>query len=189
LAFLGTPAGLRKHLQTWGIEPSPAYLAPSFFVTFWLYDSYPLELTGEVVELMLGLGFLLSLLQIGRRFEPQKSLLRLRTDLAVSWAATLLIGFVVPSLTIAARGVDPAKIRSTEWEVGALRLDFLNLSGRAGRVATKCGQHKRMYSYVEKYGESRLLERTFAALQEEGLEEDRAGVCLLVRAQPEARLD
>ena len=71
-------------------------------------------------------------------------------------------------------GMDPAKIRSTEREIGALRLDFLNLSGRAGRLATKCGQHKRVYSYVEKYGESKLLERTFAALQKEGLEEERA---------------
>ena len=58
---------------------------------------------------------------------------------------------------------------AAQKELHALRTDFQH-----ERVKTRCGVHKRAYTFRAEYGQSYLSEGTFAGLEHGGLEDKRA---------------
>ncbi len=151
-------------------------LAPAFLVSFYTYQAYPFKFTGEVVELMLGMAFLFAALHAaethgGRADESGRRLGRLALVVAIIGA----LGLSAAALSRRQRGADPAILEAVAAETAALESDFLTMARRnRGRSVTKCGLHKRVFSFVEKYDTDYLYEGAFAALTEQGLPEERA---------------
>jgi hypothetical protein len=66
-------------------------------------------------------------------------------------------------------------LTAAQTEAAALKRDFLFMASQnGGRSRTRCGVHKRVYSFVEKYDTDYLYEGVFAALTAQGLPQDRA---------------
>ena len=153
-----------------GIVAAPLALSPAFLATFLAYEWYPWKFTGEWVELMLGLGFLFSALVVtrgSRGAEAGRGTSAMR--ILASWLVVASLAAVSDLAVRRQRDSDPRNIRAAESEVEALRRDF-----ESGHVFTKCGLHKRLYTFVEQYDQGHLLEGAFSALVAQGLPEKRA---------------
>ena len=157
--------GLGGFLRKIGVVAPPLWLAPAYLVTGIAYITYPLRFTGEWVELMLGFCFLFSALALP---DQRRDLARVGTSVAM-WAAVIVVGIGFATLTRIQRDSDPDNLRAAQSELEALRRDFV-----ARRAYSSCVTHKRLYTFVEQYGEDGLLEGEFAALTQQGLPEDRA---------------
>lgn len=177
LPLLSLPAALRRLLARLGVVAPSILLLPAFAGTAYLYIDYPLGHSGEWVEMMLGLGFLFSALPMLERFSGRAR----RSDDRVVATRPALIAFVVAcglglataALSRAGRDSDPAIVQAASVEVRALAADF-----EAGRARSRCNLHKRVYTFVEEYGQSGLYDGSFAALTMQGLPESRAAFFL-----------
>jgi hypothetical protein len=158
------------------VAPAPT-LAPGFLAAYWAYESYPWTHTGEWVEMMLGLGFLFSVLLIARRFrsgEPSSSFLaRPPVAVAVSCLAVLGLGVASAAYSRGVRAARPEVLAAARTELEALRRDFAS-----GEVRVRCNVHKRIYSFVEKYDQDYLYGGEYSRLVDRGLPEERAGFFL-----------
>jgi hypothetical protein len=161
--------GIGRMLKATGIVAPPAAMIPSFLIVFLTYQFYPWKHSGEWVELMLGLAFLFVALA-GPEEQDEKP------GMTAS-VRTLMIGFLVVAVLGAAtagasrfyRNALPHNVEAAKQEIAALRADF-----ERRRAGSRCGVHKRLYTYVQKYKETYLLEGAFAQLQAQGLPEERA---------------
>ncbi len=138
------------------VTPSP-WLIVSFLAMFLVYSWYPWSHTGEWVELTMAFGFAYAAL-----FECASASSVTRKTLIVF--ATI---WVLAALTVAvvryAHVVDPERLAMARQEVDALRTDFAS-----GRVHTRCGIHKRLYTFVNEYQQAYLLRGEFSRLLESG---------------------
>lgn len=169
LPLLGLARPVRKFVTRHGPAVSPLGLIPAFAVTYWIYDDYPWRFSGEIVELMLGLGFLFACLPLiaSTRPLPAKVVPRLLAALGT----TALLGFASHLYSDSSGASDAQNIASARSELEALARDF----ERRGRPISSCGNHKRVFSWGEKYGRlDELAEGRFAGLVEQGLPEARA---------------
>ena len=89
--------------------------------------------------------------------------------LMIAWLAVVLLGVSTAGASRFYRNALPENVDAARQEVEALRSDFEDR-----RVRTRCGVHKRLYTYVQKYEQTHLLEGAFARLQTQGLPEERA---------------
>ncbi|HEY5622666.1 MAG TPA: hypothetical protein VIV14_02820 [Gammaproteobacteria bacterium] len=173
-----------------GVSAPPIGLIPAFAATLVVYVVYPWDYTGEVVELMLGFGFLfaaLDLVAVTRRgkapfFADEAGRSPIRSDAALSARAVLSTAAVVAALGVATAaaartrgGGDEGTLHRAQAELAALRQDFL-AAARAGegRYATRCNLHKRVYTYAKKYRAKFLASGEWTALVSQGLPEQRA---------------
>ncbi len=124
---------------------------------FLVYSWYPWSHTGEWVELTMAFGFAYAAL-----FECASASSVTRKTLTV-----FAIIWVLAALTVAvvryAHAADPERLAMTRQEVDALRTDFAS-----GRVHTRCGIHKRLYTFVNEYQQAYLLRGEFSRLLESG---------------------
>lgn len=164
-ALAAVPAVGRAFERVGILAPSLG-LIPAFAATYILYETYPWKYSGEAVELMLGLAFLMAVL--------------VRTA-ARTWALAVATGLVMlAALANAALGrierfASSQFAQLAQAEADALRRDFLELAARNhGKLVTRCDLHKRVYSYERKYREPYLYEGAFAGLKKQGLPEARA---------------
>ncbi|HSD70758.1 MAG TPA: hypothetical protein VLB07_14460 [Woeseiaceae bacterium] len=150
-------AGLVRPLRGWlerlrFVLPPPG-LIPAFGITAVIYAVYPADLTGEWVECAMGLAFLFA-----ARWEPDGASFR---PLAV---ATLLVaGCSVGTALVLdrIRPQDDARAASAKLEIAALVADF-----DSPRLHTRCGIHKRLYTFMVEYGQPYLRQGEFAQLAE-----------------------
>ncbi|MEM7356161.1 MAG: hypothetical protein AAF657_35425 [Acidobacteriota bacterium] len=173
LPLLAWMAPLRRLLATAAIVVPPLALAPAFFATYYFYEDYPWSLSGEWVELMLGLGFLFAALAaldrdgVGARIERARS--RPIQVIVVAWATVIALGVAQASLSRVLRRANPEMIETARGELEALKRDFLS-----GKVRTRCSRHKRLYTFKEQYNQDYLVQGEFAALTDQGLPDERA---------------
>lgn len=154
-------------LARWGVFSPPWELIPSFLAMFVLYQIYPWKFSGEVVELMLGLTLLVSALSTWDRSAILGDWPVAPTASRVGMAASLVVVLGVSSAAASSHllPVDPMKIEAARLETDALRADIREIArGEGDLAAGTCGLHKRLYSFVEKYGKSELREGSFADL-------------------------
>jgi hypothetical protein len=173
LPVLALLPGLREILRRLGMEAPPLALAPAFLAAYVLYVKYPWTHTGEWVELMLGLGFLFAAL-LGLRRYPRAPATRLTTAhpalvLAASWLLVLALGAANAAASRRLVSRHPEAIAAARGEALALKRDFLTR-----QLPTKCGLHKRIYTYKEQFHQDYLLEGAFSRLTAQGLPEARA---------------
>ena len=176
LPILALLPGLRRLLPKIGIVAAPWALIPAFGASLYLYNDYPWDFTGEVVELTMGLAFLFAGLHA---YQNLGGLSRTKVSRLASVPIALLLvgllGWANASVSSGQRSANPEVLATTRAEIEALRRDFQAMAdANRGRLATKCGLHKRIYTYVEQYGKDELLRGTFASLTAQGLPEDRA---------------
>lgn len=169
LALARPIAGLLRRL---GVVAAPWALVPSFAATFWFYQAYPWSFSGEWVELMLGLGFLVSALAAANRLRAERWAVwggRPVTVLVAAWIVVIGLGTVQAALSRLLRSSSPELVAAAQAETEALKQDFLS-----GQVETRCNRHRRLYTFKEAYGQDYLLEGEFARLTTQGLPEERA---------------
>lgn len=134
------------------VAPSPMLIV-GFLAMFVVYTWYPWGHTGEWVELTMAYGFAYAALfgtESGR--SVTKSLL-------IIFAAIWALAVLTVSAVRYAHGVDPERVDLVRLEVDALGKDFAS-----GRLHTRCGIHKRLYTFVKEYQQPYLLEGDFARL-------------------------
>lgn len=173
LPLLSLFGPLQRLLTRAGVVPPPAGLVPAFAATYLVYDIYPWRFSGEWVELMLGAGFLLSLLPgispataTGSRMRP--------AGIAVGlWVLAVALGLATSAVSRAQRDAHPEILQAARVEVAALQRDF-----ESGRVRSRCNLHKRLYTFTVEYGQNGLLSGEFAGLVAQGLPEERAAFLL-----------
>lgn len=135
-----------------GLIPPSITLIPAFLITFIIYNEYPFRYSGELVELMLGLGFLFSALSLMNSEEKLKQKL---TNLIHITAAIIFICLLGATTTVAVshlKNTSSELIETATKESEALTKDMFNLAtGKYGTPPTRCGYHVRVYTYFNKY--------------------------------------
>ena len=176
LSLLALAPPVRRLFDRLAVVAPPWTLAPAFLVTFFSYQSYPFKFAGEVVELMLGLAFLFAGLHAAESLGgPDDSRRRGLGRMAVAVGVVIALGIAAAAFSRMKRDAAPEILQAAATELEALEGDFLAMARRnRGRSATRCGLHKRVFSFVEKYDADYLYEGAFAALAEQGLPEQRA---------------
>lgn len=165
-------------LRRIGVVAPPLELIAAFGLTLYTYVEYPWKYAGEIVELMLGLAFLLvSLVALSRAAgvdAPAKPTSPVR--LTAACAVAMALGLVTAAVARNQRSLWPENIELAQTEVEALKKDILATSDLdRPRFPTKCGLHKRVYTFAVKYKRDELRAGEFARLQARGLPEERAG--------------
>ena len=156
-----------KASKRWGVLGPPIELVPTFVATALLYQLYPWSHSGEWAEAMLGAGmFFSAAVQAGDAQPAASRPLRLARICIVT--ALLAIGSTV-FVSLRATEPDPARITAAGIELAALRADI----GEA-KTKTRCGIHKRLYTFVEAYRQEHMFDGEFAALASRGMPEERA---------------
>jgi len=145
------------------VTPPPA-LVPTFATAAVIYAWYPADLTGGWVECAMGLAFLYAALL--DRASPA----RLTAGRAA--AAALAVAGLGIVTTGALDGIgtrDADRLAAARREIAALASDF---SGP--RLHTRCGIHKRLYTFMVEYGQPYLRAGEFARLAASTGAEERA---------------
>lgn len=177
LPLLALPAVLRRLLERLGVLAPSILLLPAFTGTAYLYIDYPLSHSGEWVEMMLGLGFLFSALPMLERFGKRTGRdgdSRVATRLTlIAFVVACGLGLATAALSRLQKDADPAIVQAATVEAQSLAEDF-----KAGRASSRCNLHKRVYTFVEEYGQRGLYDGRFAALTTQGLQESRAAFFL-----------
>jgi hypothetical protein len=167
---------LRRRLDRIAIVAPPVELMPSMFAVFWLHLHYPWKFTGEITECALGFGFLFAAMANAAQFAgtSRGSLTLARASILP--ALVVALGFATAAWSQNRQSHDPSYIAQTEAEVQALKEDFIALATAKQRDSvTKCGLHKRLYTFADDKGYARpLAEGAFASLIREGLPRERA---------------
>jgi len=175
LPIAASVAIVHRLLDRLAIVAPPVELVPSMLVMFWIHLEYPWEFTGEVIECALGFGFLFAAMANVGRFSVTEE----RGSLARPMGLVALI--VTLAISTAwwsqhRQSGDPANLELARAETEALKDDLAAAAEALGRPAiTKCGAHKRLYTFVQQQRRARpLTEGSFRALVERGLPEKRA---------------
>ncbi len=163
LPALGALRAPRRLTRKLGLTIPPAALMPAFLATFMVYQSYPWRFSGELVEAMLGLGFLAT----ASVAVPEWSGVR---ALASAMALTAILGLASFAYSSVSGNDDPTRVQAAAAEIEALATDF----SPGGLPISRCSVHKRVFSWAEKYGAVERLRRgSFASLINRGLPEER----------------
>lgn len=158
-----------ERLRRWHVVPAPPALVPAFLAMSGVYAAYPWDYTGEWVELAMGLGFLCATF-----FGAEKAV---ANDKARKIFVAILATTGLAVCTVLAqdrlRVSDERAHEMAHAEVEALVSDF------AGpKLHTRCGIHKRLYTFMREYGQTHLLYGEFAELVRDVGEYDRANYLL-----------
>lgn len=143
---------IRQLLSRLRIVAPPLQLSVSFLIVSGMYAWYPWSLTGEWVELAMGIAFVFVAIWGA---ADTVSVTQIVKPLAI---VGLLTGLTVVGLG-ATRSADPEDLVKTELEVNALADDF-----NGPHLHTRCGIHKRLYTFAIEYGQSYLFDGDFANL-------------------------
>ncbi len=138
-----------------GIVHSPPQLVPAFLAMSVVYLWYPWDYTGEWVELTMGLGFMFAATTSGPTEREQSWV----SAIAVPAAVVSLLATVTVAAGRLSRPSDVELADAARLEIEALATDF------AGpELQTRCGIHKRLYTFMRDYGQTHLLYGDFAAI-------------------------
>ncbi len=157
------------------IVPPPIGLAPSMFAVFWLHLHYPWDFTGEIAECALGFAFLFAAMANAADLAATQTIGGLARAVWLP-ALAVTLGFAAAAWSRERQSEDPAKLADAKAECEALARDFLELAARENRESiTKCGLHKRIYTYVSgKQHDRALAHGAFAKRTEVGMPNARA---------------
>ena len=176
LPLLARVPSIAARLEKAAVVAAPWTLLPSFLAAFLTYQIYPWKFSGELVELMLGLGFLFALLI--SRGTGSSSVVRPRSEryrwarLLAAWIVVALLGFLTAVAVHALSREQPEKLQAAAIETEALMRDLLSLP------EIRCNTHKRAYTFRQQNQADELERGAFASLIEQGLAEERASFFL-----------
>lgn len=164
---------LGRLLNRIAIVPPPVTLVPAFLATYITYEWYPWRFSGEWVELMLGLGFLFAAILRAREYRPSPASgtgpLSALAPLTISWLLVIGLGVAQAALDRSQPREHHGAIVAAEIELEALKRDM-----QKSKLPASCRVNRRLYAYVKKYPQARLLEGEFSRLTAQGLPKERA---------------
>lgn len=166
---------IRRLLDRIAIVPPPVELVPSMLVMLLVHIWYPWKFTGEVIECALGFAFLLAAGANAARLSGG----RMGDSLLLPVSLASLIAALAFSTTWWSEkrvSPDPVNLELANVEVTALERDLVDAAvARSISTITKCGLHKRLYTFVHGNERARRLrEGSFAALAASTLPDARA---------------
>ena len=164
---------IKDWMDRLAIVPPTISLMPAFAGTFLLYYSYPWSHSGEWVELMLALSFLFSAISMpldgnGENVSIKINHLSSSQFTVVAFVAVIGLGLLSAAVTRAERDAHPANMQAVQTEVEAISRDF-----ESGLARSSCNLHKRLYTFVEEYGQTKLYRGSYSGLQSQGLPRER----------------
>ncbi len=152
--------GTREFAVRVGVILPPVAVILPFAVAAVVYEIYPWDQTGEWVEMMAALGFLISGGSAAMSCSGDKPFVLFNPVSAFAVAVILsLANTWIPSLL----GADDERIRQAQTEIQALAEDFRNR-----KVRVNCSVHKRIYTFVEEYGQDYLRQGKFSEIKQRG---------------------
>ena len=166
LPLLGLIPLVGRRLERVGILTPPPMLVPAFAITGIAQLWYPFDFVGEWVELMLGVCFLFAAMSIVARGQNGR---RLAARYTIAWLIVLGVGVACATATRFQRAGDPQYLAAARLELEALRRDFLS-----DEMEFRCGPHRRLFTYAERYELWYLRDGEFSRLTAQGLSEQRA---------------
>ncbi len=167
-----------SYVKTWferlGIVVTTTALLPAFAGTFLVYSLYPWSHSGEWVELMLGLCLLFSAVLVPRYFSSDyqpsgEDRVKSRKFTVLAFVAVIGLGIMSSAISRSQRYALPINLQAAKNEVEAIAHDF-----DSGLAISRCNLHKRLYTFMKKYGQTRLFEGSYSRLQVQGLPKERA---------------
>lgn len=153
-ALAGSIGAVRRNADRLRVVLPTSMLAPSFAAAAFVYAWYPADLAGEWVECAMGLAFVYAA-ALDRAAPRPASALRM----GALAAAVVALGAATAAVFDMISDQDPQRATEARREIEALAEDF---SGP--RLHTRCGIHKRLYTFMIEYGQPYLREGRFAAL-------------------------
>ncbi len=165
---------LKNWFERVGIVAPTIALLPAYAGTFLVYFIYPWSHSGEWVEFRLGLSFLYSALYMTRGHNDEKQSRvsdRFSSSkiAAIAFVIVIGLGLISGAASRAQRIAHPDNLAAASSEVEAISRDFAT-----GLARSRCNLHKRLYTFVEEYGQTALFNGSFSRLQSQGLPEERA---------------
>jgi len=85
-----------------------------------------------------------------------------------AFVAVIGLGLLSAAVTRAERDAHPANMQAVQTEVEAISRDF-----ESGLARSSCNLHKRLYTFVEEYGQTKLYRGSYSGLQSQGLPRER----------------
>lgn len=155
----------------------PIALIPSFFLAFCLYVIYPWKLTGEVVELMMGICFLFTILFCLFDFKYIRRVL-IGHKQTISLIGIILIIFLLGFGS--AKGVNYNmkksffKTMGCRLELEAIKKDFNSQLNETGEFPIPKYVHTRLYTTAKKYNLNWLYENGYANIYKQEKFQKRA---------------
>lgn len=144
----------RRFLARLSITAPPPQLIPGFLSMSAMYAWYPWSLTGEWVECAMGLGFVYVASWNASAFlSTATGVVYLSKTLAAIAILTAATMFGLSTF----RSSDPDDVALAQKEVSALVADF-----NGPNLHTRCGIHKRLYTFAIEYGQSYLFDGEFS---------------------------
>ena len=157
------------------IVPPPIFFAPAFLATYCLYEIYPWQFSGELVELMLGLGFVFSALALLSFFRKPGTTRPYSFLYPFALIGIVVIFSVVMTFISNARlSNQPELVEIARKELSALGKDYRQALRVKKKRITSCNLHNRVFAHVEKHGVTNTYNGHFRALTKYGLPEERA---------------
>ena len=164
----------QRFLSRIGIIPPSLWLAPSFLIIYYTYDAYPWDFSGEIVELLLGMGFLLALLPAARIQGSRRNLPGQLLPPLATWGMVVVLGSSSPGWTRLLKPVNPELVATARVELEALSQDFVTMFHLGRARPTSCGLNKRVYTCVVEFNQNYLHKGAFFRLRSQGLPDARA---------------
>jgi hypothetical protein len=165
----------RRQLERLRIVPPPIPLVPSMLAMFCVHLWYPWKFTGEIIECLLGMGFLFAAIANASQLAPERNRRPIRWTIAFTFLIVAL-AFSTAWWSQNRKADDHANVAFAEAETQALARDLIEAANaRHKQTITGCGLHKRIYTFVEGNQVARPLGKGgFAALISRGLPSARA---------------
>ena len=186
LPVLAMEPSLRRWIDKLAIVPPAAIFILPFTVAVFFYHEYPLEYSGEIVELMFAFCFIFSAMDylqqtgfdFGRQIARIKGFAVPKSLVAMALAVVVIgAGAAGGAISRSDKTADPELLRMAKVESTAIAEDLLWLIKNqqpGARSVTQCQMHTRLYSYVIGRRYQRMNEGNYHALTQSGLPEERA---------------
>lgn len=166
---------IRKLFWKMAIVPPPLFFTPAFLATYCLYEFYPWRFSGELVELMLGLGFIFSAMALTSFFKKPFDIQPSSSFRLIALVVIIFIlSFSMVFIGNASLRHQPELVDVTKKEIIALRNDFREAVILSKEPISRCGLHTRIFTFVQKYKVLNLHHEQFWNLTKQGLPEERA---------------
>ena len=180
LPVLAAIASIRAWFDRIGIVVPPLAFVPAFLAIFCLYQVYPWKFSGEIAELLLGLGFLFTALwAVGQLAQEPPGSGQVVGIFLATFACVMTAGIASANISHVRKSSDPGYVDMAHAEVDALRTDFETIASQnSGRLADSCNVHQRVFTYWDAQRHDPLSNGEYAALTGEGLPEERAAFFL-----------
>lgn len=166
---------IRRLCLKMAIVPPPIFFAPAFLATYCLYEVYPWQFCGELVELMLGLGFVFSALALPSFFKkPNPGRPHSFIYPVAVVGIVVILSVVMTRISDGRLSNQPELVEVAGKELSALGEDYREALRTKKKRITGCKLHNRVFNHVEKYGIKNIYEGNFRELTKYGLPEERA---------------